>query len=211
MCHGVHHPVPTSPGCRGRTPGGYVCIDSCRSGASSRLAPAKRRYRKHPVAFAFASFVAGLVAWFRSAKLVTTKMGSPALAVLGLEVVGAAGLSFVGFVHGFHARRGGASHIAIRHSAYLTGLAAKVGVVAALVLTLVWLIEGFRPRRRDELGTLGSQRAGYCSSHTPAGRRESIRRMWAGQPTGSRRAISPGRLHPSWAKNRRAGSFFGPS
>jgi hypothetical protein len=94
------------------------------------------------LAFTFASFVAGLVAWFRPAKLVKTKRRSPALVVLALEVVGAAVLSFVGLVYGFGALRGGASHIAIRHSAYIAGLAATVGVAAALVMTLVWLVQG---------------------------------------------------------------------
>jgi hypothetical protein len=57
-------------------------------------------------------------------------------------VAGAASLSVVGLVHGTDALREGASHFAIRHTAYLTGLAATIGVVAALLMTLLWLIGG---------------------------------------------------------------------
>ena len=106
------------------------------------------------LAFSFTSLVAGLLAWFRPAEMEETPGGSSPFTLLALVVVGAASLSIVGFVHGTDALREGASHFAIRHTAYLTGLAATIGVVAALIMTLVWLIRCLDLDAKENVGGL---------------------------------------------------------
>jgi membrane-associated phospholipid phosphatase len=94
------------------------------------------------IAFALTSLAAGIFAWFHP--LTTDRTSGPLspYVILALVVVGAAGLSAFGFVQGADALREGASHFAIRHGAYLTGLAVTIGAVAGLVMALLWLIRG---------------------------------------------------------------------